>query len=295
MLVRKLSPHGGPGKIRVFWEQVIPVVVSRKNPESPVYDIKPESGKVKIRTVHRNLLLPCEHLPTATPETKRVQKAKEPTLITPSFSEDPESDSEGEEGLSLPPNEIDELVQLTLRPGQASDSTMDPSVVGDTNQNKDVQSNENDANIQVEETMETPGSVEETPPQPVRPQGKDSHRYVLDTTHLLPNWWISFNVARSLRGISSNTRSGVWPPMDWTDATSENASTVDESNTTESHVPWTSDEPYDITTAFWLLYTQRIRGQSGRSKHIERPHIDFNLTMTNSGVSSISHTPEYES
>ena len=36
------------------------------------------------------------------------------------------------------------------------------------------------------------------------------------------------------------------------DTTSDDTSTVDESNT-ESHVPRTSDEPYDITTAFWLL------------------------------------------
>ena len=92
VLVRNLSPRGGPGKIRAFWEEEIHVVVSRKNPESPVYDIKAESGKGKIRTLlHRNLLLPCDYLPTATPETKRVQKVKEQTPIihTP---EDSESD-----------------------------------------------------------------------------------------------------------------------------------------------------------------------------------------------------------
>ena len=172
VLVRNLSPRGGPGKIRAFWEEEIHVVVSRKNPERPVYDIKPESGKGKIRTLHRNLLLPCDYLPTATPETKRVEKVKEQTPIirTP---EDSEYDSEGEEGLSLPPNEMDELVQLSLRPESANDATVDPSTNGDINQSREVHGNENDANrlnIQVEETMETPGDVEETPPQPVRPQ-----------------------------------------------------------------------------------------------------------------------------
>ncbi|CAB4026003.1 Retrovirus-related Pol poly from transposon 412 [Paramuricea clavata] len=172
VLVRNLSPRGGPGKIRAFWEEEIHVVVSRKNPESPVYDIKPESGKGKIRTLHRNLLLPCDYLPTATPETKRVEKVKErtPIIHTP---EDSESDSEGEEGLSLPPNEMDELVQLSLRPESANDATVDPSTNDEINQSREVHGNENDANrlnIQVEETMETPGDIEETPPQPVRPQ-----------------------------------------------------------------------------------------------------------------------------
>jgi hypothetical protein len=146
-------------------------VVSRKNPESPVYDIKPESGKGKKRTLHRNLLLPCDYLPTATPERKRVEKVKEQTPIihTP---EDSESVSEGEEGLSLPPNEIDELVQLSLRPESANDATENPSTNGDINKSREVHGNENDANrlnIQVEETMKTRSDVEKTPPQSVRP------------------------------------------------------------------------------------------------------------------------------
>ncbi|CAB4030562.1 Hypothetical predicted protein [Paramuricea clavata] len=108
----------------------------------------------------------------ATPETKRVEKVKEQTPIihTP---EDSESDSEWEEGLSLPPNEMDELVQLSLRPESVNDATVDSSTNGDINQSREVHGNENEANrlnIQVEGTMETPGDVEETPPQPVRPQ-----------------------------------------------------------------------------------------------------------------------------
>ncbi|CAB4013056.1 Hypothetical predicted protein [Paramuricea clavata] len=80
---------------------------------------------------------------------------------------------EGEEGLSLPPNEMDELVQLSLRPESANDATVDPNTNDEINQSREVHGNENDANrlnIQVEETMETPGDIEETPPQPVRPQ-----------------------------------------------------------------------------------------------------------------------------
>jgi hypothetical protein len=83
-------------------------------------------------------------------------------------------------------------------------------------------------------------------------KGKDSHRYILDTMHLVVLRVNFLSFGKALTGISSNTRSVVWPTLDWTDTTSDYTSTMDESNT-ESHVPRTSDEPYDITTAFWLL------------------------------------------
>ena len=38
------------------------VVVHRKSPDSPVYQLKPENGIGPIRTLHRNLLFPCGSL-----------------------------------------------------------------------------------------------------------------------------------------------------------------------------------------------------------------------------------------
>ena len=64
VLVRNLTPRGGPGKPRAFWEDEIHVVIARKGEGSPLYDVRQESGQGRIRTLQRKLLLPWDQLPS---------------------------------------------------------------------------------------------------------------------------------------------------------------------------------------------------------------------------------------
>ena len=81
VLVRNLTPRGGPGKLRAFWEDEIHVVIARKGEGSPVYDVRPESGQGQSRTLHRNLLLPCDYLPSKQwQELPSIRRPRPPTL-----------------------------------------------------------------------------------------------------------------------------------------------------------------------------------------------------------------------
>lgn len=63
VLVRNMTPRDGPGKLRAYWEESVHVVMKRKDPNSPVYEVKPEVSDGRHKTLHRNLLLPCDFLP----------------------------------------------------------------------------------------------------------------------------------------------------------------------------------------------------------------------------------------
>ena len=41
VLIRNMSPHAGPGKLRAYWEQDIYEIVKRQGEDSPVYTMKP--------------------------------------------------------------------------------------------------------------------------------------------------------------------------------------------------------------------------------------------------------------
>lgn len=62
VLLRNFKVRGRPGKLRSYWEDAVYEIVSQKNPDLPVYKVRPEKGG-KSRIVHRTLLLPCDSLP----------------------------------------------------------------------------------------------------------------------------------------------------------------------------------------------------------------------------------------
>ena len=80
VLVRNLTPRGGPGKLRSFWEDEVHIVLSRKSPEIPVYVVTSESKTKKPRTLHRNMLLPCDYLSceSAVPRVPRERQKRPP-------------------------------------------------------------------------------------------------------------------------------------------------------------------------------------------------------------------------
>ena len=44
VLIHNLTPMEGPGKIRSYWEDQVHMVKERKHAESPVWEVRPESG-----------------------------------------------------------------------------------------------------------------------------------------------------------------------------------------------------------------------------------------------------------
>lgn len=97
VLVRNLTPRGGPGKLRNHWEDVVHTVVRQVSKDIPVYELKPERGKGRSRTLHRNLLLPCDHLPLETslqPQSKNRSSAS-PAQTSQVYSEEDDDEEDG--------------------------------------------------------------------------------------------------------------------------------------------------------------------------------------------------------
>ena len=63
VLIKNMTPRGGPGKLKSYWEEEIHIVESHIGKDSPVYKVYPESGHGRSRVLHRNMLLPCPDLP----------------------------------------------------------------------------------------------------------------------------------------------------------------------------------------------------------------------------------------
>ena len=90
VLIRNVGLKG-KHKLADRWGKDVHVVEEQPNLEIPVYQVRPEKGK-KSRTLHRNLLLPCNFLPPGKPTP--VPKRKEPPHPKPTIQSVEESDTE---------------------------------------------------------------------------------------------------------------------------------------------------------------------------------------------------------
>ena len=69
VLIRNVA-FTGKHKLADRWQEDVYVIKNQPNPEIPVFELQLESGKGKIKTLHRNLLLPIGSLPlNQKPET----------------------------------------------------------------------------------------------------------------------------------------------------------------------------------------------------------------------------------
>ena len=155
VLVRNLTPRGGPGKLRSFWEEKVHVVVKRKAPDSPVYELRQERGGGRSRTLHRNLLLPCDFLEAETPPNNlRRQRQQDNAQNNVSQQEvQPEDTESDDEWPALIPRSLQ-------RPNQADPNIPEEIAV------EDVEEAEHQLEEQVEEQVEVqPHVIPDVPPQ----------------------------------------------------------------------------------------------------------------------------------
>lgn len=184
VLIRNMTPRGGPGKLRNHWEDVVHTVVRQVSRDIPVYELRPEKAKGRSRILHRNLLLPCDHLPVETKVRPRTRKRAVETSEEVEQAEEEDDDDEYYPVSSQQPFEA--LYPQTLNPM----STDEPAKHLQTVENMSSEP-ENEHGVlnrceqlpdQEENYVEEP-SVEEPVPAPV----PDKHSRTSEQEHQRPS------------------------------------------------------------------------------------------------------------
>ena len=78
VLVRNVCLRG-KHKLADKWEETVHVVVSQKG-DHPVYTVKPENKDGPLKTLHRDLLLPCGFFPASEEEPPAVSDKHQRSL-----------------------------------------------------------------------------------------------------------------------------------------------------------------------------------------------------------------------
>ena len=95
VLVRNVGVRG-KHKIADRWEEEVFVVLGKPNPEIPVFTVKQENGKGRTRVLHRNLLLPINHVPPS-----KQRETLPPVAVVPEETEGQVTGSDEEDIMSV--------------------------------------------------------------------------------------------------------------------------------------------------------------------------------------------------
>ena len=187
VLVRNLTPRGGTGKLRSHWEETIHKVVRRVNKDAPVYEVVPEQGKGRdSRILHRNLLLPCDHLPlevplkVARPQRKRLNQTSEDTQQ----EDDSDADSEDDWFCYLPQQPPQDAHPQVCNEEENTGQTAGSEMTGVHPKDREEQERliqlwEDPGGIELLDTDEAPEELESLGnnpvPPPLSPPPRDTH------------------------------------------------------------------------------------------------------------------------
>ncbi|CAI5660215.1 unnamed protein product [Oreochromis niloticus] len=179
VLIRNMTPRGGPGKLRNLWEDVVHTVVPQVSRHIPVYELRPEKGKGKSRILHRNLLLPCDHLPVEVETRPRTRKRAVKTSEEVEQGEEKDDDDEYYPVSSQQP--FEPLHPLTLNPVSTDEPAKHLQAVENMSSEPE---NEHELLNQCEQLLDQEENyVEEPVPVPV----PDKHSRTSEQEHQRPS------------------------------------------------------------------------------------------------------------
>lgn len=148
----KIVAFAGKHKLADKWEEHPYLVVAQPNPDIPVYDVKREDGVGRLKTLHRNLLLPINFIPRRNDKPMPAPRARKPSKVErrpPDIPKDVESEDD---------TSTDEDVMLVLGGGAQDDATSGPIT-----SHQAVDSREDSGSAEQEDSVDGEDALQEEP------------------------------------------------------------------------------------------------------------------------------------